>query len=710
MSGAPTTSHLVFATTESCEARSLVVTSATDANTNSGNEDASSESTNVVDDADGVIETVVPTAIEETVAEPINQKLPVDNSGGLPAMALKSSSKRTRSPVEASATEPPKVTSNAPGVAKREKAAKKLKVTNKTTTRTLFGKKESIQATEFIRDKGDLADCLTLKDCFFLGETFWIFTVEQLAAALDTEHAGEQSGGTIKGRILEALNRQYRVSDSSQEKTAQATVDVGISQGGLTVQQLQHGISSSTKPDQPENIEHQINESGEGAEFSSNALLHHQTTETVRQWRDAVEKYQKGDSATKISGNERFRLEEASKFLIPAATLNFLKSIKTETVWSFLSLKKTETGAVCELMNKWREACGLAPLSHPAIAKHLAGVQTRIELAFSALPCVTEKDREWVKDSIVGMTGAAKEFLIVDQGFVSAAEFASRATKPVADELEKWRVAKGMEPLKGTGKIANVSAWKAQAKEAVEAEANAGRVVEGLADGLSGNLMPTRVLAEPVVATEVKDPPAKKRRKSKKGPSIVDRSVNHALYSKEFLEDTLGDFVASVLAVADIKSAADLFDVDVKPDSLLNQAVLHAGIVTSVNTFKQVIDSWRAQLRKNLDQLGHGNLPDGAHHPRDPERSSKRSSLDVSTTATVDDPLDTLSSTTKAFLNSIGITTATAFLTARSTDISAEFVKWRAAEGKPELRGFGAIASVSGWKSTVRNKAMELGL
>jgi hypothetical protein len=76
----------------------------------------------------------------------------------------------------------------------------------------------------------------------------------------------------------------------------------------------------------------------------------------------------------------------------------------------------------------------------------------------------------------------------------------------------------------------------------------------------------------------------------------------------------------------------------------------------------------------------------------------------------VDDPIDMLSSTTKAFLNSIGITTAAEFLTARTTDISAEFVKWRAAEGRPKLRGLGAIASVSGWKSSVRGKAIELGL
>jgi hypothetical protein len=39
-----------------------------------------------------------------------------------------------------------------------------------------------------------------------------------------------------------------------------------------------------------------------------------------------------------------------------------------------------------------------------------------------------------------------------------------------------------------------------------------------------------------------------------------------------------------------------------------------------------------------------------------------------------------------------------------------EFKDWRIAEGKPELKGLGAIASVSGWKSMVRKKAKDMGL
>lgn len=75
-----------------------------------------------------------------------------------------------------------------------------------------------------------------------------------------------------------------------------------------------------------------------------------------------------------------------------------------------------------------------------------------------------------------------------------------------------------------------------------------------------------------------------------------------------------------------------------------------------------------------------------------------------------EDPLEVLSSTTKRFLKAIGIKTAADFLSMRTTDISPDFVTWRAEEGMPELKGSGSIASVSAWKTAVRNTAKEMGL
>jgi len=75
-----------------------------------------------------------------------------------------------------------------------------------------------------------------------------------------------------------------------------------------------------------------------------------------------------------------------------------------------------------------------------------------------------------------------------------------------------------------------------------------------------------------------------------------------------------------------------------------------------------------------------------------------------------EDPLEVLSDTTLKFLRSIGIKTAAQFLSMRTTDISPDFVTWRAEEGMAELKGTGPIASVSAWKTSVRNKAKQMGL
>jgi hypothetical protein len=69
-----------------------------------------------------------------------------------------------------------------------------------------------------------------------------------------------------------------------------------------------------------------------------------------------------------------------------------------------------------------------------------------------------------MSDPINGMAGAAREFLIYDQGIRSLAEFLSLKTKNLSIALENWRDSQGMERLKGSGKVAMVSSWKAQSR------------------------------------------------------------------------------------------------------------------------------------------------------------------------------------------------------------------------------------------------------
>jgi hypothetical protein len=94
----------------------------------------------------------------------------------------------------------------------------------------------------------------------------------------------------------------------------------------------------------------------------------------------------------------------------------------------------------------------------------------RIENALEAVPPVELKSREWMSDPINGMAGAAREFLIYNQGIRSLSEYLSLKTKNLSIALELWRDSQGMERLKGSGKVAMISSWKAQSREMVELE------------------------------------------------------------------------------------------------------------------------------------------------------------------------------------------------------------------------------------------------
>jgi len=322
-----------------------------------------------------------------------------------------------------------------------------------------------------------------------------------------------------------------------------------------------------------------------------------------------------------------------------------------------------------------------------------------------------------MKDAIIGLTGAARDFLVVDQGF-KAQDLLDLPTKYVANKLEKWREKQGMEPLKGTGKVANISTWKANAKEALEVEADAGKVVPNLTE-----IYKNKLALEPVESTTGAAPPPKKKRKKRLKINAVagDRSVDYALHSKLFLEDALGKDVAAIVFQADIKTAAELFDADTKHESSLYRVVIDSGRASCGVSFNRAIDFWRAKLRKDLDKLGQ-RAPEidafqltAKPQPQEAPVYLKRPRIDQDSTnssaeASSKDPFDALSATTRKFLKSINVTTAAAFLTTRTTDIAQDFIKWRAAIGLAELKGIGAISSVSSWKAVVRNKAKELGL
>lgn len=74
----------------------------------------------------------------------------------------------------------------------------------------------------------------------------------------------------------------------------------------------------------------------------------------------------------------------------------------------------------------------------------------------------------------------------------------------------------------------------------------------------------------------------------------------------------------------------------------------------------------------------------------------------------INDPWDALSPMSQEFLRSIGIRNADAFIDARTTDMAQKFVKWRKKKKLPKLKSNGETATISAWKTAVRNAAETL--
>ena len=459
--------------------------------------------------------------------------------------------------------------------------------------------------------------------------------------------------------------------------------------------------------------------------------------ERITFWREAITIFRKG-RARPTQLQERFRLDGPVKLLFPPATLNFLKSIQLETLWKFLALRKSETGAICDLMHIWRNKCNMSVIPDIGLGRHFLAIAARIETILTAFPPIQESDRGWILDPISGITGAARDFLIRDHKIMSGVEFLNLKTKQLADVLETWRQSNGMEKLRGSGKVAMISAWKAYVKEAIEVENDAGIVVD-----LSSFVAMVQNEKHVPTTTDISG-------SSKHTDIVVKATANHketsnlAMHSKMVLEQVLGDGATALLRSGGIQTASELFAVDMSADSQLYKTLIKTGIVDGMPAFIKGVQKWRESMNQYLNKFAsEEDLPPTKNSKQNkaptqvlsfPEETALGSSLpthglstakgslraDTSTSRRLeytysnqagDDPVyDTLSYTTKQFLASMRIHTAKDFLKTRSSELAVHFVPWRRSMGKPDLKGMGSIASISGWKSQVRKKAKEMGL
>ena len=175
--------------------------------------------------------------------------------------------------------------------------------------------------------------------------------------------------------------------------------------------------------------------------------------------------------------------------------------------------------------------------------------------------------------------------------------------------------------------------------------------------------------------------------------------AEYDLHSKLFLEQVLGIEVTQFLALVSIHTAAQLFESETKKDETLFRAMVDAEEAKDMKSAPVILKAWAQKLRENLE----------ISSPPKKKGRPQGKAIRAEILKDASDPYDLMSDVTRKFLATMGIHTAEKFLSTRTTEIAAEFVKFRKKEGMAELKGLGSIASVSGWKANCRRFARAMG-
>lgn len=594
------------------------------------------------------------------------------------------------------------------------------KVKRRRAPHQLNGKKETETAVAIMAGKIDLLEVLPSEDCHFLAKSLWIFTLQQLEAALlPNSIYGEETGRNLREELLEAVassdlveethhgfgsENQNRQTDDSNEEAR----DISYSDGNLgraDTPLSSRKLGSPTLDSQPNHSTKVSNGKFKAAEARLITWARLAAAWRKEHTRDNPHLA----STSKRSVEDNFPLDGPISFLLPQGLQNFLATLKISSLTQFLSLRKTETGVVTAAFRNWRTLCNLPVLQDVILSKHLIGVTSRVEVAITSLPWADFETRRWMGTELVVLTGAAREFLIDECKIHDPEDFVAQKTKGYADTLEKWRETKNMPPLKGTGKVAMISGWKTNVKD---------ELLITREDGTFFHDVDLLELAEQDYgnAVDLKISKKKERNEAASGKSrTVEKParVKTALRSPQFFKTVLGHETSSILIATGVDTAEKLFDADKHTTGLLLQKLLEARKSPTSKTY--LLSECTALLHGKLQELKESKndaiqnkttIKSPGRPPFKPSGGNQRTRIDSSHRK---DPIEALSATARAFLETQGIMLAKDFLTTRTTDIAVAFVPWREANNLPVLKGLGAIASVSGWKATVRKASAEMG-
>lgn len=458
------------------------------------------------------------------------------------------------------------------------------RMANRKAKKKIVTEKERIALITMLKDKVDLLRILPKDDCNVLGKDCSIFTLQQLGWVLDD--------GT-------------NLPDVSSRQKAREMMTQKLKEHLITIKKIEVIKEEDT----------------------------FQVAEKIKVWKSLIENWK--EDIAKVSDVEQFPLDGPLSCFFPTGTLQFIKSVGVKTVFDFLYLKKTESGLVIEMFRAWRKICGLKDMTLHSLAKHLTGINARIEISFKCEQIAENDSMEWMTGAMIVLSGAAKVFAVDYSKIISATQFVNSKTKTLADNLAYWRAKHGLTELKGSGTVAMISSWKAQVKDELEIEISEGEVIpEQEIRKEIESIMP------PAENESVRGDEQEKRRKTKTTKSKTN-SQSHDIIKNKGKTDT-------IVKIHDVK-----------------------------------------RISKDAERGG----------------SISRKSVRVPKSNSIN-PFDALSKSNKVFLATMNISTASQFLATRTTDIANKFIKYREDKGMSSLKGLGAVASISGWKKLVRNKAV----
>jgi hypothetical protein len=590
------------------------------------------------------------------------------------------------------------------------KAKKIVKQKKPKMAKVLKTPRDRRAAEKLLTGKIDLLRVLPKRDCMFLGKTAWIFTLDQLEKLWKDDSPKIQ---TEKDSLLEELSKS-RLLLGEHSSTALMLMD-------------DEPVATADKDSNEEKELSDAKDPTVGTDLDAAKKKFEEWKALSLKWVQENPNAREGSLKT-----DQFPLDGPLSSLIPKCYQNIFASLELKTLFDLMNLKKTETGILIDMIIMWRKLCHLGDMTHISIAKHLLSVSNRIERAIEEVPGMEPKERKWVGGILNVLTGAAKDYVIDTLEDFSPEKFVDLTTTDLAAGLARWREAKGQPPLKGSGKVAMISAWKTMVRESLEIEAAVGKVITG--HDFYKATEPEKSTPE----AKKKSPSAQKKEKPKKRvsdkpppiESVESETIQGNLRSIDFMEKLFPKEKLQLLNDVGIDTAEKLLASEKGVESELVKRIIAdreaskaEGAIVQASSCVRLVYDWCAKVRSNLDKNIELVRPISKTSKRKPEqiveankkpkRRKKKNPEEVKTVIIrrkeISDPFEILSAAPQEFLKYTNISDANTLLSTRTCDIAENLIKWREMKNLPELKGLGATASVSGWKALVRKTAEEMG-